>query len=153
MSFRAEQAVLEQVRQLALELLQQHRLDWSFSFNRRKTQMGLCVEDERSIQLSVHFVALNDEEAIRDTLLHEIAHALVGTQHGHGSVWKTKCLELGARPERLSYDCNMPEGRWRAQCSGCGMEHHRHRKPKHMVGWFCRHCGRERGRLRWALAG
>ena len=145
---------LAQVRRLARELLVAHGLaDWHFGFNRRKTAMGLCLFDSRTILLSVYFVQLNDDEVIRDTLLHEIAHALVGPGHGHDDVWKRKCLEIGAKPERLSYEVNMPPGRWRAVCGGCGMQHHKHRKPKHMIGWYCRNCGRERGRLVWSCTG
>ncbi len=144
---------LSAVAQLARELLDTHGLpDWSFAFNRRKTQLGLCREVDRSIQLSVHFVVLNGDAAIRDTLLHEIAHALVGTRHGHDAVWRACCRALGARPERLDYDSAMPEGRWRAVCPSCRMTHHRHRRPKHLIGWWCRACGRERGRLRWSRA-
>jgi predicted SprT family Zn-dependent metalloprotease len=126
--------------------------DWSFTFNRRKREMGLCLYEPKVIALSLHFIRLNGEEAIRDTLLHEIAHALVGPGHGHDNAWRRKSLEVGAKPERLCYDVNMPEGRWQATCGCCGMRHHKHRRPKHMIGWYCRHCGRERGRLIWQLA-
>jgi predicted SprT family Zn-dependent metalloprotease len=142
------------VRQLARQLFDLHSLaGWSFQFNRSRTQMGLCLYDARAIQLSAHFVELNDLGAVRDTLLHEIAHALVGPGHGHDEVWKRKCRQIGARPERLCWDVTMPEGRWRATCLSCGMLHHRHRKPKHMVGWFCSRCGKERGRLDWRSCG
>ena len=143
-----------EVHRLAGELLDAHGLhDWSFSFNRRKRDMGLCLYGPRVIQLSLYFVLLNDDAAVRDTLLHEIAHALVGPGHGHDALWKRKCLEVGARPERICDDVNMPEGRWQARCGGCGMLHHRHRKPKHLLGWWCCHCGPERGRLLWRQAG
>jgi predicted SprT family Zn-dependent metalloprotease len=142
------------IQKLANELFACYGLaGWSFAFNRRKTEMGLCLYATRAIELSLHFVQMNPEEIIRDTLLHEIAHALVGPGHGHDEVWKQKCLEVGARPERLCFQVNMPEGRWQARCGCCGMLHCRHRKPKHMVGWFCRHCGQELGKLHWQHAG
>lgn len=141
---------LQEVHQLASALLTRHGLaDWKFSFNRSKTQLGLCLFGPKLIQVSVHFVARNGADLIRDTLLHEIAHALVGLGHGHDGVWKAKCREIGARPERLCFEADMPAGRWQAQCGGCGMVHHKHRRPRHLHGWFCRHCGRERGRLTW----
>src|SRR5436190_24197018 len=106
-----------EVHRLACELLDSYGLqDWSFAFNRRKRDMGLCLYGSRVIQLSMHFILLNDNVAVRDTLLHEIAHALVGPGHGHDVVWKRKCLRIGARPERLCKDVNMPEGRWQARC-------------------------------------
>ncbi len=145
---------LQWTERFARAVFARHELNgWSFAFNRRKTEMGLCLFGLRRIELSVHFVQLNDREAIRDTLLHEVAHALVGPGHGHDRVWKQKCREVGAKPERVSYDVQMPDGRWQATCEGCGMRHHKHRRPKHMVGWYCRYCGRERGRLTWNQAG
>jgi predicted SprT family Zn-dependent metalloprotease len=139
-----------EVQGLARALLLAYGLrDWSFAFNRRKQEMGLCRFDDKCIELSLHFIERNPDEAIRDTLLHEIAHALVGPGHGHDRLWKQKCREIGARPERVCHEVNMPEGSWQATCGNCGMVHHRHRRPKHLIGWHCRHCGRVRGRLTW----
>lgn len=139
-----------QARDLALHYFTAFGLgDWSFRFNRSKTNMGLCRFGPKVIELSRHFVACNGVELIRDTLLHEIAHALVGPGHGHDTAWKRKCLEVGARPERLSCEAAMPEGRWRARCGGCGMLHHRHRRPKRLHGWFCCRCGPQHGKLAW----
>ena len=127
-----------EARTLALELMARHGLlDWTFAFNRRKRTLGLCRFRVKAIELSIYLVDRNPVDEVRDTILHEIAHALVGPGHGHDAVWKAKCLEVGARPERLGYDVNMPVGRWQAVCAGCGRLHHRHRKPKHMVGWHC----------------
>jgi predicted SprT family Zn-dependent metalloprotease len=144
---------LVEIRRVALDLFAIHNLaDWSFALNRGKRTMGLCLYATRTIALSSHFVERNCDEVIRDTLLHEIAHALVGPGHGHDRIWKRKCLEIGAKPERLSYEVNMPEGRWQARCGQCGQLHHRHRKPKWMKGWYCCHCGKERGQLAWQKA-
>jgi predicted SprT family Zn-dependent metalloprotease len=141
---------LFEVRRLGYQLFAEHGLyDWELTFNRGKRTMGWCLFGPRRIELSVHFIQRNDLAVIHDTLLHEIAHALVGPGHGHDAVWKCKCLEIGARPERLSHEVNMPEGRWQALCGECGRLHHRHRKPKWMKGWYCSHCGKERGQLVW----
>ncbi len=150
-STRAQRLV--DVRRLAYILFARHGLyDWQLTFNRGKRTMGWCLFGSRRIELSVHFIERNDEEVIQDTLLHEIAHALVGPGHGHDAIWKSKCLEIGARPERLSFEANMPEGRWQARCGQCGLLHHRHRRPKWMKGWYCSHCGKERGQLVWQAA-
>jgi predicted SprT family Zn-dependent metalloprotease len=142
-----------QTAALASELLSAHGLHtWSFRFNRSKVKMGLCKYGPRTIELSTYFVEHNPYEAIHDTLLHEGAHALVGPGHGHDAVWEAMCLRVGAKPERLSFEAAMPAGRWRATCGGCGMVHHKHRRPKRMVGWWCSRCGPERGRLAWGLA-
>lgn len=125
---------------------------WSFGFNRRKQTMGLCVYQHRTIELSIHLVERdNSWDEIRDTILHEIAHALVGPEHGHDKVWKRKCIEVGARPQRCGA-ADMPEGAWKARCEGCGKQFRRHRKPKRMKGRFCLACGSKRGRLVWRNA-
>jgi predicted SprT family Zn-dependent metalloprotease len=137
------------VRRLARDLLDRHGLsDWTFAFNRRLRCLGVCHYRTRTIELSRHFVRLNDGAEIRETLLHEIAHALVGPGHGHDAVWKRKCLEVGCRPERCGHAA-MPEGRWKADCPGCGERFHRHRRPRRLRGWFCVECGPADGKLVW----
>ena len=148
---RPAEGSAQEVRAYACRLLAAHGLhDWSFRFNRSKLNTGLCLYGPRAVEVSTHFIELNPWDVVRDTLLHEIAHALVGPCHGHDAAWKAMCRRVGARPERLSYEVAMPEGRWQATCPGCGRLHHRHRRPKHMVGWWCTCCGRERGRLTWS---
>ena len=136
----------------------QHGLtEWQFAFNTNKRRAGVCRYPARGrpgrIELSRHYVLRNPTDEVRDTILHEIAHALVGHGHGHDEVWRAKCVEVGARPERC-YDetVEMPKGRWRATCGGCGREHDRHRRPQRLTGWHCRKCGKERGAQRWVIA-
>jgi predicted SprT family Zn-dependent metalloprotease len=134
-------------------LLDQHGLTgWSFAYNRRKRSLGLCVYRGKRIELSTHLVARNGDDEVRDTLLHEIAHALTGPGHGHDDAWKAVCLRIGARPERLASDADMPQGAWLARCPGCGTVHSRHRRPRRLIGWFCRPCGPSHGSLVWARA-
>jgi predicted SprT family Zn-dependent metalloprotease len=144
---------LKMMRNLAVRLMLQHRLyDWEFQFNRRKSQMGVCHYPHHKragrIELSIYFVAHNTEDEICDTILHEIAHALVGPRHGHDAVWKAKCLEIGAVPKRCG-SAVMPLGNWRASCPGCQLNFHRHRPPKRRTGFYCRSCGPERGSIVW----
>lgn len=139
----------QEVRQLALDRMAEHGLqDWKFAYNRRKQAMGLCVYHRRTIELSIHFVERNGTEEILDTILHEIAHALVGSGHGHDRAWKQKCKEIGARPQRCG-QAEMPAGRWQAHCGSCGKQFNRHRKPKRLSGWHCRSCGPKKGSLQW----
>jgi predicted SprT family Zn-dependent metalloprotease len=134
---------------LALCLMALHGLhDWAFAFNRRRRGLGLCRYATRTIELSMFLVDRNGPDEVRDTILHEIAHALVGPGHGHDAAWRRKCVEVGARPERCG-QADMPEGRWRACCGGCGGRFTRFRRPRRLSGWFCRGCGPARGRLVW----
>ena len=133
---------------LAKQLIKQHKLSrWSFGFNRRKKTLGLCNYNTKRIELSSHFVRDNDELAIRDTLLHEIAHAIAGPNAGHGIAWKKICLQIGASPQRTDNKALMPKGNWVATCPSCKQEHTRHRKPLKGRTYYCKKCGSQNGQL------
>lgn len=91
---------------LAVKLMEQHGLDpflWSFKFDQAVRRFGYCRHYRGGggvISLSELFTELNPEEEVRITILHEIAHALVGPGVGHGPKWQAKCRELGIEPER-----------------------------------------------------
>jgi predicted SprT family Zn-dependent metalloprotease len=145
-------AKAEKVRDLARRLLDAHGLsEWSFGFNRRRRSLGLCDYHRQAIELSLHFIERNGPDAILDTLLHEIAHALVGPGHGHDAAWKGMCSRVGARPVACRR-AEMPAGRWRATCGGCGKLIHRYRRPKRLHGWYCVACGEGLGHLIWERA-
>lgn len=40
-------------------------------------------------------------EAIKDTVLHEIAHAIAGGYHHHDRVWVACCNKIGCEPSRF----------------------------------------------------
>ncbi|HEY9714056.1 MAG TPA: SprT-like domain-containing protein [Chroococcales cyanobacterium] len=136
---------------LARELIDAHGLQsWSFKLNRNKRQLGVCKEYLKRIELSEHYVARNSREMVLDTILHEIAHALVGTVHGHNHVWKAMCLRLGCNPKACDKDVDMPDGDWRAQCNSCKKEFSRHKRPMKSRGYYCTACGPVRGTLKYA---
>ena len=92
-------------QELARELMRQHGLfeaGWRFRFDHARRRFGSCQYGPRFITLSRALTLLNGEAEVRDTLLHEIAHALTPGD-GHGPRWRAKCREIGARPRRC-YD-------------------------------------------------
>lgn len=127
------------VIRMANELMEQWGLvnqGWSVGFNRRKKAMGLCHYPKKRIELSVYFVANNPPERIRETILHEIAHALAGPKAGHGLTWRLMARKVGAPPVRCG-QAVMPEGSWKATCQTCGKTHTMHRKPKRKYRCLC----------------
>jgi predicted SprT family Zn-dependent metalloprotease len=122
--------------------------EWRFGYDRATRRLGCCNYRTMMISLSRHFVRMNGLPEIRQTLLHEIAHALSGPGHGHGRVWRAMANRVGCRPVRCGR-AEMPAGKWRASCPGCSRGFHRHKSPKRMTGWHCRACGCERGKLTW----
>jgi predicted SprT family Zn-dependent metalloprotease len=139
---------------LARELMTRFGIaDWTFAWNRRKRSLGLCKYRVKRIELSAHFVAANGVEAVRETILHEIAHALAGEKAGHGPKWKAICLRVGCKPERCDQgEAVMPRGRWVARCGACGKEYWRHRRPAKRARYWCKGCGPDRGTVIFATA-
>ena len=140
------------ITKLAIDLISQHGLNqWRFEYDRAKRRAGLCHYGRKVISLSSYYVEKNIDnlEEIKDTILHEIAHAIAGYQAGHGWAWKLVCMRIGANPKRC-YDeseVDMPEGRWKATCPTCSKTFHMHRRPKYNGLRYCLKCGQEKGRL------
>lgn len=95
---------LSQVESLANELIAFHTAagdiptGWTFKFNRQTSAVGLCVYRDRTIQVSKKWAEVLDEKIIKNTILHEIAHAITPGAN-HGPLWRQACVRIGARPE------------------------------------------------------
>lgn len=121
---------LEEAKKLAEDLMLLHGLlNWKFKFDRAKKRLGSCHHTAKTITLSRFYVELNHEDKIINTILHEIAHALVGAGHGHDAVWRQKALEIGCDGARCS-KANAVEGKYKAVCPHCKTIFHKFRKPK-----------------------
>jgi predicted SprT family Zn-dependent metalloprotease len=136
---------------LAMEHMARWGLDgWTFRFDGALRRFGACDHRGRTITLSRHLVALNGPDAVRDTVLHEIAHALVDPRHGHDAVWRAKAAEIGADP-RGTYGAEVaqPRPRWIGTCPGCGQQVGRVRRPG--AARSCSACGGGRWDRRFVL--
>jgi len=142
-----------EVERMGQALIAEHGLiEWHFGWNRRKRALGLCRYREKRIELSLYFVRDNEEPMVRETILHEIAHALAGEKAGHGPKWKAICAKIGCKAERCDKGVAvMPRGRWRGSCTGCGKEYWRHRRPMREAKYWCRTCGPERGKVQFFM--
>jgi predicted SprT family Zn-dependent metalloprotease len=76
--------------------------DWRLTWdNRSKTRAGLCSYASRSLTLSTAFVARCPAQDIQQTLLHEVAHAVVGAaHHHHDQVWCQAAQQLGCQDDK-----------------------------------------------------
>jgi predicted SprT family Zn-dependent metalloprotease len=122
---------LADARKLAEELMRTHKLprEWSFRFDRSKVRYGKCDYARRVISLSAALVALNTEESVRDTILHEIAHALAPQNAGHGPQWRALARAIGCKGSRCYGDeVRRPSPRFRGECRSCGRQIYRHRR-------------------------
>lgn len=125
--------------------------DWAFGWDNARRRLGACHYSDCRITMSRHFVRMNGGAELRETLLHEVAHALVGRGHGHDATWKAMARRVGCRPVRCGR-ADMPAGRIVATCGGCSRIYRRHRVARAGVRHWCRRCGPALGALSWAVA-
>jgi len=129
--------------QLARSLMAEHGLSaWSFRFDHARRRFGSCRYGQRVITLSRPLTLLNNAEQVRDTILHEIAHAL-SPGDGHGLAWKAACHRIGARPVRCYTEQAVRSparapARYRMGCKQCDWWIERRRRPDRR--YLCRRC-------------
>jgi predicted SprT family Zn-dependent metalloprotease len=131
---RPLQAALE----TAAELMRQHGLQgWSVRLDHARRRAGQCDYTRRVISLSRHYVRHADTAHIHDTILHEIAHALVGPHHGHDAVWRRKAREIGCSATRC-HTLTFATAPWVMRCPNGCFEVARHRRKSGLVCATCR---------------
>ena len=124
---------LEKALEMGFEVMTKYGLieTWDFKFDGAKRRFGLCNYRNHTISLSMHLVSLNNEKEVMATILHEVAHALVGPNHGHNFLWQAKAIELGCNGTRCySKEVITPPRKAIGVCPVCGHTAHRHRMPR-----------------------
>lgn len=137
-----------QARKLAQENLKVWGLTdmaWTFDFDSAKERFGCCSPRRKRISLSFDLTKLNVVVEVLDTILHEIAHALVselvGRGHRHDSIWKKYCLLVGARPTRCYEEgIAKPAPNFIGHCPN-GHEFTRFKKAKRKLS--CSYCSKK----------
>jgi SprT protein len=74
--------------------------DWTFKFDGAKKRAGQTKFATKTISLSRHLTSLMPVDEVRDTVLHEIAHALAGHAAGHGPEWQRIAKSIGCNGQR-----------------------------------------------------
>ena len=147
----AVECTLADVEGIALRLMGEFtgrgalKSGWTFGFDLASSRAGVCRYSERRIDLSVSYCLAATRVEIEDTILHEIAHAIVGPRHNHDGVWKAKAREIGCVGERCHrVQHSIP--RWVGEC-GCGQQWFRQTLQRRMIG--NRVCAKCRGDITW----
>lgn len=123
--------------EIATQLIREYGLvGWRVKLDHARCRAGQCDYNNKAISLSRLYVRNADKNHIRDTILHEIAHALVGPHHGHDAVWRQKAREIGCTATRC-HTLNFSRARWEMKCpTGCfSIERHRRKS-----GLICAKC-------------
>ncbi|KHK99553.1 hypothetical protein LK09_02725 [Microbacterium mangrovi] len=130
---------LQDVRTWADALITAHLDDsWSFGFDNAKRRAGACNYTQRRITVSKYLAARYDDETNRQTLLHEIAHALAGSDARHGPRWRRIASGLGYRGGVTHQGETAVElAPWVGVCPA-GHTVYRHRRPTRVLS--CAKC-------------
>lgn len=139
---------LDKARKIAEEFMVVHGLAdqkpycWTFAFDNARVRFGLCNYRQKRISLSRHLVRMNSEDRVRDTILHEIAHALAGKEAGHGSEWRVRAREIGCNAQRCYSTTNtvVPDPKIRYVCHNCNQFVLRHKRLPRRKRWLCGEC-------------
>ncbi len=125
------------ILQMALELIKEHGLKkWRFKFDHSTRRAGCCNYRAKTLSISFDLARNASDEDIRDTILHEIAHALVGKKHNHDGIWKAKAREIGCSGERYHQLVFSPP-RYHVTCENYCWTHTAERRNHRLV---CRTC-------------
>lgn len=107
---------------MVMPLMNEHGLDdWVFKLDNSIARAGCCNFTTKTISLSKHLVrdakhAMGD---VRNTVLHEIAHALAGHGAAHGREWKVIALRIGCDGSRC-HSMELKGHAWIMACVSCG---------------------------------
>lgn len=118
---------------LAVDTLRQYGLlerFWRVEWDNGKRRAGACHYDRRVISLSRIILSNASDEDVRETILHEVAHALT-PGHSHDAVWRAKLIEMGGTGKR-THSMETPKGRYELLCEQCGVVGHRHQAQGRM---------------------
>lgn len=142
---RRTKLTLHEVAELSTSILDEHKRNgnvpdnWRFSWNFGKRMLAKCSYRRRTISISRYFALVATPEQISDSTLHEVAHIIAGPKAGHGPIWKSACIKIGANPVRCaSYEeCKNIPCRYIGKCPSCGTEFRAHKHLKNMDKRIC----------------
>ena len=138
---------LQEIETLAKQLIRKHEKEsglepgWKFGFDLAPSRGGICCYTEKLITLSVTYCLKAWKAEIEDTILHEIAHAIAGYEHGHDAVWEETAYRIGCTAIRC-HTVNHTLPRWHGHC-GCQEPRKRQRLTQRLRNAKCLACGQK----------
>lgn len=136
---------LENVEKRARKMMDENGLqDWSFHFDRGTTRLGACYSGLKKITISKQLAMNNPWKQIRETMLHEIAHALTPAYMGHNRIWRETYTKLGGAETRDYSVIKMPALKAIGHCPNCKRKVQARRKSAVACGTCCKEFNRSR---------
>ena len=119
---------------------------WELKFSNRKRTLGHCNCSKKIISISNAYLRINPFPVMKDTLLHEIAHAVHFNKTGktnHGNGWKEIAREVGCKPKRCADlgEVNLPSAKYIGTCPCCGNKTNFYRKVNNI--YSCNKCSKK----------
>ena len=130
---------LEEIEDFAYQKLMEYELlDWHFGFDLAQNRGGVCRYGRKEITLSVTYCLNASRDEVIDTVLHEIAHAMVGPGHQHDNVWRKAALKIGCNGE-VCHSVDHGLDKWEGSCP-CGQQWRRKKLQKRVRNGTCPKC-------------
>jgi predicted SprT family Zn-dependent metalloprotease len=135
---------------------------YDLTYNSTKI-MGLCGynkhSDECTIKVSKFHYENNTVEEVRNTIMHELTHAIDRNKHSHNHVWLKLAREVSAQTgtdikmyaqtTEGEYEASMQRAVAYIDCAKCGQRHFIFRRTKAYkregAGYYCSLCGPDAG--------
>ena len=135
-SGRRDGVRLDRIARKAERLIAKHGLEgWSFQYQDASRQSGVCDHYTRVIGLSRLYCLKAPAHSLRNTILHEIAHALVGPTHNHDRAWKETARAIGCTGDRC-HTVDFAPPKWIESCPRCDWRARRNIRTRRL----CRKC-------------
>lgn len=94
---KEEKEYLAQIENWTRKMMEKYSVGhFGFEFYKGRSALGYCYTDKIGLNV-VHCIEHHIDD-VKDTILHEIAHAIVGIKNNHNKIWQEKAKELGASP-------------------------------------------------------
>ena len=117
-----QKRTLREADTLIQSLMRQHQQtgrlhhEWRAAFDLAAVRAGVCKYGEQLICLPVSYAMTADRQELIDTVLHEIAHAMVGAGHNHDPIWKLAAQRIGCTAQRCTHVIHTAP-RWIGTCN------------------------------------
>jgi predicted SprT family Zn-dependent metalloprotease len=124
------------------EKFKEHGLDkmgWKYAFTTTsKRNAGCCKHDLKRLDITVAYVEKATLADIKDTILHEIAHALT-PGHKHDDVWREKAISIGSSGNR-THNVRFSEAKYIQTCPNECFNRPMYRKSNAKRTYVCKKC-------------
>jgi hypothetical protein len=132
------------------EVLVDHGLHgWGVALDSARKRAGQCNHTTRTISMSTVLLAQRSWEDSYNTIIHEVAHAIVGHGHGHDGVWQRQHQAMGGDGKRcFDHQLDHSDAPWVGECAH-GRQFGRYKTPMAGRTYHCK-CAAGSSLVEWS---